>query len=419
MKFSPSWAAQRVSAFEASGVHRASTPGDYASGEWLSLEAREAGARVSRMSVSLPRTVVEEACIELADTRIDGLPMFDSPPAARIEGRFGPCGEDCEIGYLELAPNAASIKGMSFETLRRESKHAAIVVATRVAGESLAPINAQYYHAPFGPVVLLVAGMHHGLLAQLASSKDRVALTSRHHRDAAESFNVVARVSAAPLRPAPLPDPRITSGAPPLSPTAGERNTASRDPQSGEHALVVLTPRTGWWESTAERGGGLVAWLAALHTASALREQQQLRREVHAFATCGHELGHVGLHHLLKEEARLLQASVQWLHLGANLGCASNAALIVRASEPADAEHMRALLGSEGYPTESIRVDPISTASGEARDVMEHGGMVLSMIGSNAHFHAASDRWPSNVNAARVAAISRAVSRWLVERACA
>lgn len=383
MKFSPSWAAQRVSAFDASGVHRASTPGDYASGEWLSAQAREAGAEVSRMPVNLPRTVVEEAYLEFAGTRLDGLPMFDSPPAAHIEGRFGPCGADCDIGYLELAPNAASIKGMSFETVRRESKHAAIVVATRVAGESLAPINAQYFHAPFGPPVLQVAGMHHEALAELAQSKGRVALVSRHRRDAAESFNVVAQVSAA----------------------------------SHQGKLVVLTPRTGWWESTAERGGGLVAWLAALHAATGLRAQQQLQREVHAFATCGHELGHVGLHHLLEEEARLLQASVQWLHLGANLGCASNAALTLRASEPADAEHMRTLLSTEGYPAESIRIDPISTASGEARDVMEHGGKVLSMIGSNAHFHAASDRWPANVNVARVAAISRAVSRWLIEHA--
>ena len=382
MKFSASWAAQLVSAFDASGPHRASTPGDYASGEWLTAQAREAGAAVSTMPVSLPRTVVEEACLEFADTRIDGLPMFDSPPAARIEGRFCHCGEDGEIGYLELAPNAASIKGMSFESVRREVRHAAIVVATRVAGESLAPINAQYFQAPFGPPVLQVAGMHHEVLAQLANSKGHVGLVSRHRREAAASFNVAARVTAT----------------------------------SHKGELVVLTPRTGWWESTAERGGGLVAWLAALHTAAGLRGKKQLQREVRAFATCGHELGHVGLHQLLEEESRLLQASVQWLHLGANLGCASNAALVLRASEPTHAEHMRALLSTQGYPAESIRIDPISTAAGEARDVIEHGGKVLSMIGSNAHFHAASDRWPANVNSARVAAISRAVSQWLVER---
>lgn len=378
--FHASWVARLVSAYDASGVHRASTPGDYASGEWLCGEARHAGADVSQMPVALARTVVDEAYLVCAGVRIDGLPMFDSPAAPRpIEGTLGACGSNCDIGYLELQPNAASIKGMRFEDIRRQSKHAAIVVATRVAGESLAPINAQYFDAPFGPPVLLVAGMHHELLAGHAATNTRVTLASRHGRNAAESYNVMARVTSG-------------SDAPPV---------------------VLLTPRTGWWESTAERAGGIVAWLAGVSTASALMKTGRLARNVHAFATCGHELGHVGLKNLLTREAALLHESVRWLHLGANLGCASNLALTLRAAEPAEAGRMRDLLTAEGYPAAAIRIDPISTASGEARDVMEHGGKVLSLIGSNAHFHAASDRWPANVNAANVAAIARAVSVWV------
>jgi len=384
MTFSASWAARLVSAFDATGVHRASTRGDYASGEWLTAQAREAGARVSTMPVKLPRTVVDEAYLDLAGMRIDGLPMFDSPAAPLVEGTLGPCGEDCAIGYLDLPPNAASIKGMSLEKLRREAKHAAIVIATRVAGESLAPINAQYFHAPFGPPVLQVAGIHHESLGPLAGRRKKAMLVSRHRREPAESLNVVAHAPETTLRDRP--------------------------------PLVVLTPRTGWWESTAERGGGLVAWIAALHTAAALSREQRLGRELHAFATCGHELGHVGLHQLLARETRLVREA-EWLHLGANLGCASSTALTLRATDEADAHRMRVLLGVEGYPDDAIRIDPISTASGEARDVVEHGGKVLSLIGTNAHFHAPSDRWPANVSARRVAAIARAVSRWIEERA--
>src|SRR5690348_15203331 len=29
-------------------------------------------------------------------------------------------------------------------------------------------------------------------------------------------------------------------------------------------ALVVMTPRSSWWQSTSERGGGLVCWLESL-----------------------------------------------------------------------------------------------------------------------------------------------------------
>jgi len=42
---------------------------------------------------------------------------------------------------------------------------------------------------------------------------------------------------------------------------------------------------------------------------------------------------------------------------------------------------------------------------------------VLSLAGANAHFHAASDRWPANVSAANVAAIARAVGKWVEQQA--
>jgi hypothetical protein len=42
---------------------------------------------------------------------------------------------------------------------------------------------------------------------------------------------------------------------------------------------------------------------------------------------------------------------------------------------------------------------------------------VLSLAGSNLHFHAASDRWPGNVNVAGIASISRAVARWVTVHA--
>lgn len=384
-EYTATWAARLVSAFDASGVHRMCAPGDLASGEWLSDEARKAGAEITHIPVATERTIVDEAHIDCAGERIDGLPMFDSPPTSSgaVAGKLVACGEPGAVGYVELPPNAASIKGMSFESMRRESNHAAIVVATRVAGASLAPINAQYYDAPFGPPVLQVAGMHHAWFEEQVQDSLTVALTSLYRREPAQSFNVAARIQA----------------------------TASSSP------IVVLTPRTGWWESTAERAGGLVAWLAGVSTAAALRQRRQLHRDVHAYATCGHELGHLGLKTLLTQETTLLRESVDWLHLGANLGCASNPALTLRASNAREADRMRELLVSEGYPAELIRIDPISNASGEARDVVEHGGRVLSLIGSNAHFHAASDRWPGNVNAPRVASIARAVSRWVAQHA--
>src|SRR4029450_12816252 len=73
------------------------------------------------------------------------------------------------------------------EQLRRATKHAALVVATRVTGDSLAPINAQYYTTPFGPPVLQVAGMHHAFLAEQAARNTPVQLVSRYRREAVDS----------------------------------------------------------------------------------------------------------------------------------------------------------------------------------------------------------------------------------------
>jgi hypothetical protein len=364
-------AARLVAAFDASGVHRASTPGDAASGAWLVEEAEHVGASVTRMAVALDRTVITAAHLECGGQRIDGLPMFDAPPAREVRGRLVPCGESGEIGYLEMAPNAASIKGQPMEAIRRETRHAALVVATRVTGESLAPINAQFFPGTIGPPTLLVAGMQHAFLAEQAKAGAQATFVADYSREPAHSFNVIAEVEGSELPP-----------------------------------IAVVTPRTGWWESTAERAGGLVAWLAAVESAASAK------RALHGYATCGHELGHVGLDALIARDETLARAPRCWLHLGANLGCASNLTLFVRATDPAEGEAMSDLLAAEGYPREHIRVEPAAKLSGEGWDLARHGARVLSLAGANAHFHAASDRWPANVNAAGIAAISRAVARW-------
>jgi hypothetical protein len=384
-RLTTSWAAQRVAAFDASGLHRVGAPGDLASGEWLLSEIAMSGAEISCMPVPIARTIVEDAYLECAGIRIDGLPMFDSPAtsAAGVSGLLCAIDDAGDIGFAEFAPNAASIKGQPLEELRRATRHAALVVATRVTGESLAPINAQHYDAPFGPPVLLVAGTHHAFLAENAAKKTPTKIVSAYRRAATESFNVAAIAASG----------------------------------SQAHPLAIVTPRTGWWESTAERAGGLIAWLAAVQAAGMLSQQNRLRRDVHAYATCGHELGHLGLNALTRAHAALVKNAHYWLHLGANLGGAGNLKMMVRAADAGDAQQMRDLLIAEGYPAEHVHVEPIGNISGEGHDLAHLGAKVLSLAGSNLHFHAATDRWPGNVNTAGIASIARAAARWVALQA--
>ena len=373
------WAARLVAAFDASGVHRVGTPGDLASGAWLAAEAAQSGVAMARLSVPIQCTLVEEAYLECAGLRIDGLPMFDSPACVRVSGTLCASDGQGDIGFATFPSNAASIKGQPLEQLRRATTHAALVVATRVTGDSLAPINAQYYTTPFGPPVLQVAGMHHAFLAEQAARHATVQLVSRYRREAVDSFNIAAHAASGTSRP----------------------------------PIAVVTPRTGWWESTAERAGGMVAWLAALHATGQLQRAGHLTRDVMAWATCGHELGHLGLQELIHRHMPLITGAHYWLHLGANLGGAGTLTLRVRAVDAVEAQIMRDLLVAEGYPAQHILVEPGNTISGEGHDLTHLGAKVLSLAGSNRHFHAASDRWPANVNAPGIASIARAVARWI------
>ena len=107
--------------------------------------------------------------------------------------------------------------------------------------------------------------MHQAFLAEQATRHTPVQLVSWYQREAVDSFNIAAHAASG-------------TSVPPIA---------------------VVTPRTGWWESTAERAGGMVAWLAALHAAGQLQRAGQLTRDVRAWATCGHELGHLGLQKLI------------------------------------------------------------------------------------------------------------------------
>jgi len=377
------WAAQLIAAFDASGMHRVGTPGDLASGAWLAEEAAQSGVAIARLPVPIQSTRVEEAYLACAGLRIDGLPLFDAPACTGVSGTLCASAGQGDIGFAAFPPHAASIKGQPLEQLRRATTHAALVVATRVTGDSLAPINAQYYTTPFGPPVLQVAGMHHAFLAEQAARHTPVQLVSRYRREAVDSFNVEAHTASG-------------TSVPPIA---------------------VVTPRTGWWESTAERAGGMVAWLAALHAAGQLQRAGHLTHDVRAWATCGHELGHLGLQALIHQHMPLVAGAHYWLHLGANLGGAGTLTLRVRAVDAVEAQRMRDLLVAEGYPAQHMLVEPGSTISGEGHDLMHLGAKVLSLAGSNQHFHAASDRWPANVNAPGVASIARAVARWITLQA--
>ncbi len=364
-------------AYDGFGERRAGSENDRDSAAWLRDLAAAAGAEAALMPIGFARFLPGPSEIAIAGRGIPGLPLFDggTTDGGGVVGTLGPIGSAAPLGFVEMEPRAASLPGNAFARARRDSGHKAIIVALRTLPDSLAPLNAHDTTKPFGPPVLQVAGREADFLAQCAADgrPARVAVTG--FRGAARSANVRAA---------------LTGDDPPL---------------------VLLTPRTSWYTSTAERGGGILAWLEALRALAGAKR----KRGVVALATCGHELGHIGAHRAFAAEPELAEDSALVIHLGANLGCARAEKLVVRSNVSGLAERMTAKLVAAGHPAAPIETVTGGKANGEAHEIEERGGRYLSLIGDNPWFHAPEDRWPISVDVPRATAIVRAVAAMAVE----
>jgi hypothetical protein len=378
-------ASDRAAAFFARydgfGIRRAGSEGDLASSRWLAEGfAGVEQLAVRRVALGFQRFVPGNASLIAGEERIEGLPLFDgglTGPAGVI-GAIGSLGSAAQIGFARMAPAMASLPGNEFSLQRVSSRHQAIVIALTTREGGLAPLNAHDLDQPFGPPVLQVAGRDADRLERLIAASARVGVVVDGRREAAVSHNVRAELPG-------------------------------RGP-----ALLLLTPRTSWWTSTAERAGGIWAWSEALRVLAASPAR---RRRVVGLATCGHELGHIGAHRSLAEEPDLVHPSALVIHLGANLGAAIEPALTVRSNVGGLADRMAALLTEAGYPSEAITAVTGGKAGGEAHEIEQRGGHYVSLIGSNPWFHAPEDRWPSSIALDRAVAIARAVSAMAVQQA--
>ncbi len=372
-------AAGFFAAYDAFGERRTGCKGDTASAAWLRDLAEAAGARAEAITLPFSRFQPVTALIEAERRVVEGLPLFDGglTDSIGVIGPVGLLGSRAPIGIVEMEPRAASLPGNAFAQARQSSAHRAIVVALRTKPDSLAPLNAHDAAAPFGPPVLQVAGAEAAWLQALAARRQTARVAVRGLRDMGRSANIRAE---------------LPGEAPPL---------------------VLLTPRTSWWTSTAERAGGILAWLEALRALAAAPRA----RGVVALATCGHELGHIGAHKAFGREPGLASRSHLVIHLGANLGCAEAERITVRSNVDGLAQRMADALAGAGHPREPIEAVTGGKANGEAHEIEQRGGRYLSLIGDNPWFHAPEDRWPHSVDLPRAEASARAVAAVALEPA--
>jgi hypothetical protein len=175
--------------------------------------------------------------------------------------------------------------------------------------------------------------------------------------------------------------------------------------------LVIMTPRSGWWRCTSERGGGLASWLECLHRFT----RQRPLRTVRFTANTGHELGHVGLDYHLERNPRLVRDAHCWMHLGANYAANGGFVLYQASDEELMAQGAR-FLGEAGQsPDQTIPVG--DRPLGEARNIFDGGGRYVSLLGSNPLFHHPDDRWPDAVDIDKARRTTAAMVRMAVDLA--
>ena len=356
--------------YAAQGFHRTATPVDQRSGEWLAQQVRRLGLTPALEAFSLSRVDPVRCALIAGDRRIEGLPLFDAAftGAEGIRGRLGGPGAAADIALVDTAVNASAAGALG--DLRRANRHKAIVAVTRGRRPGLCPSNADAFLRPFGPPVVQVSSVEGERLGELAARGDSVQVIAHVARTAATAVNVTTSISG-------------------------------RDP--GLAPVVVLTPRSGWYWCASERGGGIACWLEIMRALKAT----PIRRTLLFVASSGHELGHLGIDAFIEKRPGLVATAAEWLHLGANIGAAVEPSTLLQASDDAFDAKLTAALTAAGVAVDR-RAARGAVPAGEAEAVHKGGGRYASIIGGNGLFHHPEDRGPHAIDAAAIAAFSRA-----------
>ena len=366
--------AAAVHIYDGQGDHRTATEGDIASASWLADGMQKAGAQATLETFDLSRVDPRACHVSIANRRVEGVPLFDATftDDAGVSGRLGPLGSVSEIGLTESEPSRLTDPGSESRravlTEVRQSRHEAVVLITRGSRPGLFLLNAPAFTAPFGPPTLQVSSAEAAWLRDSAQVRAQVTLVAKVDRTAARASNVTARIAGV--------DPSLAP-------------------------IVVSTPRSAWWRSAGERGGGLACLLEAVRALTAIKP----KRDCLFVAFSGHEISWLGMRDYLKRRPDLVKRAHLWLHFGANIG-APRQPNMINASDDALEQWAASVMEKEGLAV-NRRAIRGSTPFGEAAFVHREGGRYVSLVCDNELFHHPDDRWPDAIDVYGLAKYAR------------
>ena len=353
-------AVQRIQEYDQQGLHRTGTKADEQSARWLAAQAKRNGGHVTLESFAHHRVDPQTCFVEANGKRIEGLPIFDAPfTTTGLRGSLGAFGSAADIGWIELPPLAEY--SATYEPARRNSQHKAILVLTKGARSGLCLINAPEFLHPYGAPMLQISSEH----SEWVRQQTDIHFVAHVKRTMTTALNVTATIKGTNAALAPL---------------------------------VVMTPRSGWWHSTSERGGGIVCWLEVMRALAKTRPA----RTVHFLASSGHELGHLGLKNFIERRPSLVAQAHAWLHFGANIGAVNATNRIQASSDEFENIAVQAITAHGIAINDKAKRGVVPF--GEAGNIHRGGGRYLSLLCPGSPlFHHPADRWPDAVNVTAVA----------------
>jgi len=369
--------------YDAQGNHRTGTAVDDASAEWLADHVRHLGATPSLETFTLDRIDPQACHLRIADRCIGGVPLFDggSTDAEGVHGRLGPLGADTEIGLAEAPPfklnePGGGPRGPLWDA--RNSGHRAVVLLTQGSRPGLFLTNAAAFTRPFGPPMLQVSSGESEWLKQQAQARAEVTVVAHVKRTAARARNVTAMIPGRDRKQPPL---------------------------------VLMAPRSGWWQCASEQGSRLGCWLEAMRVLAAAGPAC----DCFFVALSGHELGFLGMDSYVERRPDLVKRARVWMFFGSSIGEPRQPNLI-HASDDALEQWAVAAMVKEGL-TVNAKAPHDSMARGEAGAIQRGGGRYVTLACDSDVYHNVGDRWPEAVDVAMLARYARAFANGALELA--
>jgi len=369
--------ARIIAAYDRQGVHRTGTDVDNDSARWLAEEIAQIGVTPWLVPFSLERIDVVAARATVAGISYEGLPLFDGAitGANGITGQLGPLGSSGQIALVTTGARA----DQNVEAARKEGGYRAIVIVTLSEPPGLTPINADRFSQPFGPPVLQLSSESRDTLEQHANAHADATVVIDAYRTTSTALNVTAR---------------IEGRKPELAP------------------IIVMTPRSGWWNCASERGGGLVLFLEIMR---AVHEAYPARTVIFT-ANSGHELGHLGLDCFIEDAPHLVKEAACWVHLGANFAAAIDPQVRLQATNDELLARARTAMRAQDVAAD-VETPVGQRPRGEARNIFDGGGRYVSLLGGNGLFHHQDDRWPAAVDVRKTEKLAAAFCNLTVDLA--